>query len=127
MAAVILVVDDDRPVRVMLARLLQTSGYTVVQAENVKAARCVLEAEQPDLVVSDIVMPGESGIELRRELRRRFPGLPVILISGYSADGPAEFAARTPDTCFVQKPFGAEQLLSVVEDVLASHGAPRAD
>ncbi|MCC6382470.1 MAG: response regulator [Dehalococcoidia bacterium] len=120
MAGVILVVDDDHPVRVMLTRLLQAHGYTVLQAEDVKSARAVLEEEWPDLVVSDIVMPGVSGIELRRELRRRFPGLPVILTSGYSAEGPAEFAARTPDTHFVQKPFRAGQLLTLIEDVLAS-------
>ena len=44
--------------------------------------------------------------------------MPVILISGYSAEGPAEFAARTPDTIFVQKPFAADQFLALVEQTL---------
>jgi DNA-binding NtrC family response regulator len=69
-------------------------------------------------VITDIVMPGESGIELRRTLAKRWPELPVILISGYSADGPAEFAARTPHTAFVQKPFAADQLLALVTNTL---------
>jgi DNA-binding NtrC family response regulator len=86
---VILVVDDDDPVRVMLARLLRTQGYTVLQAANAQEARTILEEQRPNLVISDIVMPGESGIELRRAIATRWPGLPVILISGYSADGPA--------------------------------------
>jgi DNA-binding NtrC family response regulator len=114
----ILIVDDDDPVRVMLARLLRTQGYSVVQAANATQARAVLSEEHPALVISDIVMPGESGIELRRTIAERWPDLPVILISGYSAEGPAEFAARTPHTSFVQKPFAADQLLSLVEQTL---------
>lgn len=115
---VILVVDDDDPVRVMLARLLRTQGYGVLQAANASDARRLLGSQQPDLVISDIVMPGESGIELRRHIASAWPELPVILISGYSAEGPAEFAARTPRTTFVQKPFAADQLLTLVEETL---------
>jgi len=123
-SAVILVVDDDDPVRVMLARLLRTQGYTVLQAAHAQEARAILEEQRPNLVISDIVMPGESGIELRRAIARRWPDLPVILISGYSAEGPAEFAARTAHTAFVQKPFAADQLLTLVSETLrrAQHG-----
>ena len=120
MAGMILVVDDDDPVRVMLARLLRTQGYSVRQASNAIEARTALDGERPDLVISDIVMPGESGIELRRDIGHRWPGLPVILISGYSSEGPAEFAARAPNTVFVQKPFAADQLLNLVEETLAN-------
>ena len=119
MGATILVVDDDDPVRVMLARLLRTQGYTVVQAPHATEARAQLDSRPLDLVISDIVMPGESGIELRRTILERWPDLPVSLISGYSAEGPAEFAARTPNTLFVQKPFAADQFLSLVEQTLA--------
>lgn len=119
LAPVILVVDDDDPVRVMLARLLRTQGYGVLQAANASDARRLLGTQRPDLVISDIVMPGESGIELRRHIAAMRPELPVILISGYSAEGPAEFAARTPHTAFVQKPFAADQLLLLVEQTLA--------
>jgi DNA-binding NtrC family response regulator len=118
----ILVVDDDDPVRVMLARLLRIMGHAVEQASSARQAREAIEAGRPDLVISDIVMPGESGIELRREIAQRWPGLPVILISGYSADGPAEFAARTANTTFMQKPFAAEQLLALVDQILRVSG-----
>lgn len=119
LAGTILVVDDDDPVRVMLARLLRTQGYNVLQAAHAIEARKQMESKRPDLVISDIVMPGESGIELRRSIAERWPELPVILISGYSAEGPAEFAARTPNTTFVQKPFAADQFLALVEQTLA--------
>ncbi|MBI2767486.1 MAG: response regulator [Chloroflexi bacterium] len=118
MPALILVVDDDDPVRVMLARLLKTQGYSVLQSADAAQARTVLESQRADLVISDVVMPGESGIELRRAIAQRWPELPVVLMSGYSADGPAEFAARTPATFFVQKPFAAEELLAIVERAL---------
>jgi DNA-binding NtrC family response regulator len=115
----ILVVDDDQPVRVMLARLLRAQGYTVVQATSATDARKALEKQRPDLLISDIVMPGESGIDLRRHVADRWPGLPVILVSGYSSEGPAEFASRTPDTRFVQKPFAADQLLALIDETLS--------
>lgn len=115
----VLVVDDDAPVRAMLARLLRSRGYEVLQAANAVEARKTVERQQPDLVISDIVMPGESGIELRRALLRAWPHLPVILVSGYSAEAPAEFAARTPCTHFLQKPFAAEELLELVGVTLA--------
>lgn len=117
--ATILVVDDDDPVRVMLARLLRTQGYHVLQAAHANEARALLDAQRPDLVISDIVMPGESGIELRRSILERWPEIPVILISGYSPEGPAEFAARTGKTAFVQKPFAADQFLGLVGQTLA--------
>ncbi|KAA0241088.1 response regulator [bacterium] len=123
LTAVILLVDDDEPVRVMLARVLRTQGYVVLQAENAIAAYRVLEERKPDLIISDIVMPGESGIELRRNLAARWPEIPAILISGYSSEGPAEFAARTPNTVFVQKPFAADQFLALVESTLAGPAA----
>lgn len=119
LAKTILVVDDDDPVRVMLARLLRTQGYKVLQAAHAIQAREVLAEHTPDLVISDIVMPGDSGIELRRGILKDHPGLPVILISGYSAEGPAEFAARTPHTIFVQKPFAADSFLMLVEETLS--------
>lgn len=120
--ALILVVDDDDPVRVMLARLLRTQGYRVLQASHAGEAQAMLERQRPDLVISDIVMPGASGIELRRQIAEQWPGLPVILISGYSADGPAEFAAHTEHTAFVQKPFAADELLALVDETLAREG-----
>jgi DNA-binding NtrC family response regulator len=115
----VLVVDDDEPVRAMLVRLLRSRGHAVVQAANAREARARLEREQLAVVVTDIVMPGESGIELRRTIAREWPRVPVILVSGYSADAPAEFAQRTPLTWFVQKPFRAEQLFELLETALA--------
>jgi DNA-binding NtrC family response regulator len=102
----------------MLARLLGTQGYEVLEAATAAGALATMARARVDLVITDIVMPGDSGIELRRSLAGRWPWLPVILISGYCADEPAEFAARTPHTAFVQKPFAADQFLALVEETL---------
>lgn len=118
----ILIVDDDETVRVMLVRLLRTQGYHVEQANDAQRAWEQIGREAPDLVISDIAMPGDSGIDLRRVLLVHWPDLPVILISGYSAEGPAEFAARTPNTTFVQKPFAADHLLALIERTIALAG-----
>ena len=117
---VILVVDDDDSVRTMLARLLRTAGHEVVQAKSGAAARETVAAQAVEVIVSDIVMPGDSGIDLRRWLAEHHPSVPVILTSGYSPDAPAEFAAQIPRTWFLQKPFGAGELLGLISEVVAS-------
>lgn len=122
---VILVVDDDDSVRTMLARLLRTAGHEVVQAKSGAAARDSLQTQSVDVIVSDIVMPGDSGIDLRRWLAEHHPAVPVILTSGYSPEAPAEFAARIPRTWFLQKPFGAAELLGLIDEVVAASAAGR--
>ena len=114
MHEVILIVDDDHPIRVLLVRLLRRQGYLVLQAATTNEALAALNGDETDLVISDIELSGESGIELRKVIAERWPNLPVILLSGYSAEEPAEFAARTPRTLFVQRPFVAEHFLSLV-------------
>ncbi len=118
---VILVVDDDDSVRAMLSRLLRTAGHEVVLAKSGAEARQTLGARDVEVVVSDIVMPGDSGLDLRRWLAEHHPSVPVILTSGYSPEEPTDFAAKIPGTWFLQKPFGATDLLNLIQDVVASH------
>lgn len=120
MAETILVVEDEEPVRIMLGRLLRSQGYSVMLAANASEARTVLARLRPEMVVTDIIMPGENGIELRRVIASDWPEIPVLLISGFSDDGPAEFAARMANTAFLPKPFAAEHFLAVVAQMLES-------
>ena len=76
----ILVVDDHREIRELLARYLAKSGFRVSTAENAAAARRRLQAEAIDLVVLDVMMPGEDGLSLCRELRAT-GSVPVILLT----------------------------------------------
>lgn len=122
---VILVVDDDDSVRAMLARLLRTAGHEVALAKSGAAARETLGARDVDVIVSDIVMPGDSGLDLRRWLAEHHPSIPVILTSGYSHEEPTDFAAKIPGTWFLQKPFGAADLLNLIQDVAGTSPGER--
>ena len=115
----LLVVDDDRSVRLLLGRALAEDGVDIAEAQNADEAQMVAAERQLDVVIADVVMPGRSGIELRRALTHSHPRLPVVLISGYSPEQVAEFAARTPATSFLPKPFTIAALRQVVSDALA--------
>jgi DNA-binding NtrC family response regulator len=119
--ASLLIVEDDSSVRILLGRALAGDGVTIAEAGNAEEAQRIARARRPDVVIADVVMPGRSGIDLRRDLTQSHPGLPVILISGYSPEQVAEFAARTPATSFLPKPFTISELRRMVNDALSGH------
>jgi two-component system cell cycle sensor histidine kinase/response regulator CckA len=123
----VLVVEDQRAVRSMVGGVLRARGFSVFQAENANAARQVLaKTERVDLVLSDIVMPGESGIELAGWLRATHPHIGVMLMSGYS-DHPALHAVPLPNNVPVlQKPFTPTTLLAHLRSTLDSRSATSA-
>lgn len=107
-AAKILIVDDDPEVREILAETLLEFGYGVVQAASGEEALPILGARQDiDLVITDVRMPGMSGLELVEHARAFSPSLRVILISGYFL--PQPIAVR-----FLKKPFHMHELASAV-------------
>jgi two-component system cell cycle sensor histidine kinase/response regulator CckA len=101
----ILVVEDESMLRTTIADFLQKSGYTVWEAADAFEALKIDTA--PDVVVSDVRMPGITGQELALRLRERFPAISIILMSGYS-DLP-ELSA-IPDARFLQKPVSMRRL-----------------
>jgi DNA-binding response OmpR family regulator len=83
----VLVVDDEPGVRDIVARSLQRGGFRPMEAANGGEALALVEREgPPELVVTDLMMPGIGGAELARQLRARWPALPIIFMSGYSAE-----------------------------------------
>ncbi|HEX2555823.1 MAG TPA: PAS domain S-box protein [Microvirga sp.] len=111
----VLVVEDNAEVGTFSTQILQDLGYETVWATNAEEALACLAASEPfDVVFSDVVMPGMSGVELGREIRRRHPGLPVVLTSGYS-----EVLAEEGRHGFelLQKPYAAEELSRVLRRV----------
>ena len=108
----VLVVEDNGQVGTFSTQLLHDLGYETTWASNAdEALRLIDEAEGFDAVFSDVVMPGMSGVQLGQEIRRRHPGLPVILTSGYShvlaEEGRHGFE-------LLQKPYAAEELSRVL-------------
>jgi two-component system sensor histidine kinase/response regulator len=111
MAETILIADDEDFIVEMLAALFEDEGYRVLRAHDGLEALTLAEREHPDLVLSDVLMPRLSGIELVRRLRHDEDGTgpPVILLS--AVPPPRSLPERTT---FVAKPFDIVQLLGVV-------------
>jgi CheY-like chemotaxis protein len=118
--AVILCVDDEEKPLVLRKLVLQKAGYEVVTASSAKEALDVADARKFDLVLSDHLMPGMSGVELTQRIKARYPHLPVILLSGVN-EIPA--GADSADA-FLTKVEGPDNLCREVAAIL-SHSAAR--
>ncbi|WP_181708165.1 PAS domain S-box protein [Chthonobacter rhizosphaerae] len=114
----ILVVDDDRDVRRILAASLEALGHAVEAAEDGPAGLRRIEDRRPDLLILDFAMPGMNGAEVARAARQRHPDLPIIFASGY-ADTAAIDALAT-GIPMLRKPFRIADLQALVDDALAS-------
>ncbi len=111
----VLVVEDADAVRVLTGRILYAAGYQVVSVESGAVALERLEAA--DVLVTDVVMPGMSGVELAVTARERRPGLPVVFVSGYTGDTSIA-GSDDPATAFLAKPFDGDELLRAVRSTL---------
>jgi len=120
----ILVVDDDEKIRRLLANMLKTQDYEVVEAENGRQGCERYRACEPDLLITDLVMPEQNGIDMILELKREFPKLRVMAISGGGGiTGSFDYlpiAKLIGAVHILQKPFGMQQLKDAVADALAA-------
>jgi DNA-binding response OmpR family regulator len=119
----LLVVEDDASVRLGMVRMLEHAGYRVLAAADGQAALAVLEQGGVDLVLLDAVLPGLSALETYREMVSRRPGLPVLLVSGYSEAMLDATLRRELSGRFLQKPFSLEGLAERVRLMLSPPGA----
>ncbi len=87
----ILVVDDDDMFRSMLSETLRSSGYEVIEAENGKIAMKIVHEQRLDLVVTDLIMPDQEGIETIKEIKRFYPEMKIIAVSGGMRSGTMDF------------------------------------
>ncbi len=118
----ILVVDDHPDIRDALARYLKEHGYRVTTADRAQSARQTLETSAIDLVVLDIMMPGEDGLSLCRDLRAT-TSLPVILLTAMAEDTDRIIGLEMGADDYVTKPFNPRELLARVKAVLRRTGA----
>jgi len=114
----ILVVDDDKNTRLLLKAVLQAENYTVLTAENGRAALDVMEQEHIDLVVLDIMMPQMDGYEFTRTLREGRNNLPVLMVSAKQLpeDKHKGFLVGTDD--YMTKPIDEEEMLLRIKALL---------
>ena len=119
----ILIIEDDAIMREALAEWLEGAGYGVRKASDGTAGLAAVKFAAPALVVTDIHMPGSSGATVIAELKRGYPGVPVIAISclfnsGHGMDADAVIALGAART--LTKPFKRGELLRVVADLVGS-------
>ncbi|HEX8948399.1 MAG TPA: sigma-54 dependent transcriptional regulator [Dissulfurispiraceae bacterium] len=118
MTPAILIVDDEEIVRTSCLRILPAGEYRVETAENGEEALERLRNSPVDLVLTDLVMPGMSGIELLKAVKEGYPDLEVIVITGYGTVKTAVEALKYGAYDYIEKPFTPEALLNAVERCL---------
>ena len=114
----ILIVDDSQELLEIMCEYLETCGYTVHMTTESKEALRLIAAAEYDVVVSDIHMPEMDGLELMARVKNKHPGLPVVLITGYSVSEARKIAMEKGADAFVEKPFHMKEIIDVVANLL---------
>ena len=117
---VVLLVEDEAPVRAFASRALRLRGYTVLEAENAEEALKTLEdaALWVDIFVTDVIMPGMDGPSWVREALKDRPDVKVVFVSGYAEDAFEGGKEEIPNSVFLPKPFSLNDLTSTVQEQL---------
>jgi signal transduction histidine kinase/CheY-like chemotaxis protein len=116
----LLIVEDEDAVRNLVASALRTEGYELLLAGSADEALSLVATRERaiDLLLTDAIMPGRSGIDLARELTERLPGLPVILMSGYTEETLPAGGGLEPAISLLQKPFTPRELRQRIREKL---------
>lgn len=128
----ILVIEDDNTMRMIVTRMLKSAGHEVDEASNGVEGLGVFKENEPDLIITDIVMPEKEGIETIRDLRHLVPDARIIAISGAVAYGAVansylRFAQRLGADEVLAKPFVAADLLRLIDRLLTDPRSDRED
>ncbi len=117
----VLAVEDDPILRELMARMLKRLGYRATLAANGSEALLLVEEKKlrPDLILTDVVMPGMSGKELAERLHQTLPDTKVLYMSGYTDNAIVHHGVLDPGTPFLQKPFRIGDLGSMIESLLS--------
>ena len=117
------IVDDEALIRELFRRILETEGYEVTDSPDGNAALTMCRQRPPDLIITDLIMPDKEGIETIIELKRDFPNVRIIAISGggrITAKEYLELAETFGANMTLSKPISRDELLTAVGTVLGS-------
>jgi DNA-binding response OmpR family regulator len=113
----VLIVEDDENIRAGLAELLEREGYRPIQARDGQEGLELFQREAPDLVCLDVMMPGLSGYDVCREIRRRDPVVPVLFISARSEEIDRVIGLELGADDYILKPFGVREVVARIRAV----------
>ena len=125
----IVLVEDEGTIRTLMSRILITQGFRVKPFALAHEALAFFESQEdtPDLLITDLNMPGMTGKTLADEVCKRRPGTRILFISGYTSYSPEDLdGCANPDGVFLLKPFRTEELLARVRAILGSESRPGA-
>ncbi len=116
----VLIVDDSQTVRQMLSELLQDSGLQVIEATNGLEAKEKMQAKQPDLVITDLIMPEMNGYDLCRWIKRdpAMQNIPVLICSTKSEEFDRYWGMKQGADAYITKPFHPVEMLKTVKQLL---------
>lgn len=119
----VLIIDDDEQIRVLLQQMMEWAGFDVAVAENGKIAMQVQEQQPADLVITDLIMPEQEGLETISRLKKQYAGIKIIAISGGGRIGPEAYLPAAlelgADRVF-SKPFDVQEIVLSVQELLQS-------
>ena len=119
--AKILIIDDNEEIRSLLRQVFQATGHEVAQAADGDEGLRSCRAQRMDVVITDIVMPNKEGLETIMELRREFPGVKIVAMSGGARSMAMNFlptAKKLGADFTIAKPFAVAEMLALVDEAL---------
>ena len=122
----ILVVDDEDQTRELLRELLTEGGYEVIEAADGSIAMTLVRLKPPDLIITDLIMPNQEGLETISEIRKNHPTLGIIAISGGGRIGPESYLAiaeRLGASRTFSKPLDVHRMMAAVRELLKERTA----
>lgn len=123
--ASVLVIDDEPAFCFAISEILRIAGYRVLQAHSVKQAMSLLESHVPDLILTDVMMPGTDGLTFLRRLRARdmYANIPMIAISAKAMKDDVAAAEHAGADAYLMKPFSAKDLQETIRPFLNGNGS----
>jgi two-component system nitrogen regulation response regulator NtrX len=115
----IIVVDDEEQIRFLVKSVLEMEGCEVTEAEDASGLRNCFTGPAPDVVILDLNLPDGNGLALLPEVKKTWPSVKVIILTGYGTVEAAEAAYKVDEVYFQNKPFDAEMMKALVELALA--------
>lgn len=129
----VLIIDDEKDVRIVLKEVLQRAGYDTTVAADAREGLEKLESDGADLVITDVIMPGIDGVATVERIRENHPDMPIIVISGGGNVAPMEYEPGAISTSAyllsatnagadrtLTKPFERQELVNAVQDLLGN-------
>ena len=112
----VLIVDDELPVRILLARMVKSWGYAVTHCESAVEAMKVMAGEPADILLCDVAMPEYDGVRLAAEVHKQWPHTAVIMCTGRQDSHTIQTSRRAGAVAYVTKPFNPYLLREAVDD-----------